>query len=81
MKQPDAYIVCIWHNDSVNGTHNSIRATGRTAELAEAMFMRQCVEGRPWRQRCFGPQNRVIVSGPNGFRKELKFDAVGEANA
>jgi hypothetical protein len=57
--------VIVWHNDSVNGTHQATVASGRTAERALADFASYLT--RPAWMRSFTDKNRVQLHGPSGL--------------
>jgi hypothetical protein len=70
MKDIFAYKVLVWHNDCINGTHHSIKATGATAAQALKEFSKYLE--RPVQYRSFTSKNKVQLYGPQG----LMFDIV-----
>jgi hypothetical protein len=69
MKDIFAYKVIVWHNDCVNGTHHSIKATGATPEQALKEFSKYLE--RPAQFRSFTSKNKVQLHGPKGFMFDI----------
>ena len=69
MKDIFAYKVLVWHNDCVNGTHHSIKATGATAEQALKEFAKYLQ--RPEHCRSFTSKNLVQLHGPDGLMFDI----------
>ena len=69
MKDINAYRVIVWHNDDINGTHQSIKATGHTPEQALSEFSKYLQ--RPEWMRSFTPNHKVQLHGPNGLLFDL----------
>jgi hypothetical protein len=69
MKDLLAYRVIVWHNDAVNGTHQSTKASGPTAEAALLEFS-QYLQRPEW-MRSFTPKHKVQLHGPDGFMFDI----------
>ena len=59
------YKVIVWHNDSVNGTHQSVVASGASQASALAAFAKHLQ--RPAWVRSFTDKHRVQLHGPAGL--------------
>ena len=58
------YIIRAWHNDAVNGTHQSILCSAATLKGVMSQFSRLCA--LPERYRSFKDTARVQLVSPEG---------------
>lgn len=60
-----AYVIRAWHNDSVNGTHQSILCSAATLKGVMSQFVKLC--SMPERYRTFKDTARIQLVSPEGI--------------